>query len=453
MDVKNKDILIIGMGRSGIAAAEVLLSLGARVSVYDGKTSGDMEPQLIKYFISRNAVCYFGEEPGYIASFDLAVVSPGVPLTNNLVKRILDQKIELIGEVELAFRLGKGKYAAITGTNGKTTTTVLTGEIFKQAGRPTEVVGNVGLAVVKKAVKATDDTWLITELSSFQLETTVDFHPQISAILNITPDHLDRHNTVDNYADAKALIYQNQNEKDFFVVNRDDAQCWKLAEKSSARVIPFSRTTELCLGAFIKDGSIVISDEEGIVHQVCRVSEIQIPGSHNLENALAAACIAFFAGIDATTVGKAITGFEGVAHRLEFVCEINGVRFINDSKGTNPDASIKALESIDSPMILIAGGYDKDSSYGDFIDAFGGKVKALILIGKTAGKIKQAAEDKGFRNIIMAKNMEECVKESFRVAQAGDTVLLSPACASWDMYSDFEQRGEHFKSCVLNIEK
>lgn len=293
MDVKNKDVLIIGMGRSGIAAAEVLLSLGARVSVYDGKSSGDMEPQLIKYFISRNAACYFGEEPVDIGSFDLAVVSPGVPLTNNLVKRILDEKIELIGEVELAFRLGKGKYAAVTGTNGKTTTTVLTGEIFKQSGRPTEVVGNVGLAVVKKAVKATDDTWLITELSSFQLETTVDFHPQISAILNITPDHLDRHNTIDNYADAKALIYRNQNEKDFFVVNRDDAQCWKLAEKSSAKVIPFSRTRELCLGAFIKDGSIVISDEEGIIHQVCPVSEIQIPGNHNLENALAAACIAF----------------------------------------------------------------------------------------------------------------------------------------------------------------
>lgn len=453
MDVKNKNALVIGMGRSGIAAAEVLLSLGANVSVYDGKPSGEMEPHLIQYFMSRKATCFFGAEPADVSGYHFAVVSPGVPLSNNLIKRILAENVELIGEVEFAYRIGKGNYAAITGTNGKTTTTVLTGEIFKQAGRPTEVVGNVGLAVVKKAIRATDDTWLITEISSFQLETTRHFHPHISALLNITPDHLDRHLSLENYAKAKALIYRNQDEDDYFVVNRDDEECWKLTEACRAKVVPFSRTRELDFGAFVKDGSIVIRDEKGILHPICKASELGIPGVHNLENALAAATIAFFAGIDTNTIRTAMEGFHGVAHRLEFVNEIRGVRFVNDSKGTNTDASIKAIEAVEAPIILIAGGYDKGSTFEPLINAFDGKVKALVLLGRTAPRIKEEAEKLGFTNIIMAKNMEECVRESFRIAKSGDTVLLSPACASWDMYSNFEQRGDHFKSCVNDLEK
>jgi len=453
MDVKNKNILVIGMGRSGIAAAEVLLSLGANVSVYDGKPSGEMEPHLIQYFMSRKATCYFGVEPVDVSGYHFAVVSPGVPLTNNLIQRIMAEDIELLGEVEFAYRIGKGNYAAITGTNGKTTTTVLTGAIFKQAGRPTEVVGNVGLAVVKKAIRATEDTWLITEISSFQLETTRDFHPHISALLNITPDHLDRHLSMENYAKAKALIYRNQDENDYFIVNRDDEKSWKLTEGCRAKVVPFSRNEELDFGAFVKDEAIVIRDEKGTLHTICKARELGIPGVHNLENALAAAAIAFFAGIDADAIGMAMEGFQGVAHRLEFVNEIRGVRFINDSKGTNTDASIKAIEAVDTPIILIAGGYDKSVSFEPLIDAFNGKVKALVLLGRTASKIKEDAEKKGFTNIITAKNMEECVRESFRIAKSGDTVLLSPACASWDMYSNFEQRGDHFKSCVNDLEK
>ena len=453
MDVKNKNILVIGMGRSGIAAAEVLLSLGANVSVYDGKPSGEMEPHLIQYFMSRKATCYFGVEPVDVSGYHFAVVSPGVPMTNNLIQRIMAEDIELLGEVEFAYRIGKGNYAAITGTNGKTTTTVLTGAIFKQAGRPTEVVGNVGLAVVKKAIRATEDTWLITEISSFQLETTRDFHPHISALLNITPDHLDRHLSMENYAKAKALVYRNQDENDYFIVNRDDEESWKLTEGCRAKVIPFSRNGELEVGAFLKDGAIVIRDEKGVLHTICKASELGIPGVHNLENALAAAAIAFFAGIDADSIRLAMEGFQGVAHRLEFVNEIRGVRFINDSKGTNTDASIKAIEAVDTPIILIAGGYDKSVSFEPLIDAFNGKVKALVLLGRTALRIKEDAEKKGFTNIIKANNMEECVRESFRIAKSGDTVLLSPACASWDMYSNFEQRGDHFKSCVNDLEK
>ncbi|HZK02472.1 MAG TPA: UDP-N-acetylmuramoyl-L-alanine--D-glutamate ligase [Anaerovoracaceae bacterium] len=453
MYVKNKGALIIGMGRSGIAAAEVLLSLGANVSVYDAKTSGQIDPHLIKYFKNRNAICYFGEQPGNIKNFDFAVVSPGVPLSNPLVKKVLEEEVDLLGEVELAYRIGKGNYVAITGTNGKTTTTVLTGEIFKNAGRSAEVVGNVGLAVVKKAVNATDDTWLITEISSFQLETTSRFHPHISALLNLTPDHLDRHINFENYGKAKALIFQNQNEDDYFIVNRDDEKCWDLAKKCRAKVIPFSRSKELSLGTYVKDDYIVINDEKGMTHRICQVSNLGILGVHNLENALAAATIAFFAGIEASSVGKSIEAFEGVAHRLEYVGEVNGVRFINDSKGTNTDASVKAIQAIDSPIILIAGGYDKGSSFSDFIKAFDGKVKALILLGKTAERIKNDAMKQGYTDIIMAKNMEECVREGFAVAGTGDTVLLSPACASWDMYLSFEQRGDHFKTCVRNLEK
>lgn len=453
MDIKNKKVLIIGMGKSGIAAAEALLSSGAKVSIYDGKTSGEMGHQMVRYFESRNATCYLGLEPDKVEGFDYAIVSPGVPLTNNLVQRVLEAGVELLGEVELAYRLGRGNYVAITGTNGKTTTTVLTGEIFRRSGRSTEIVGNVGLAVVKKAVRSKEDTWLITEISSFQLETTRDFHPHISALLNITPDHLDRHGDMENYIKAKALVYRNQDENDYFIVNREDEECWKLIGDCKAKIVPFSRMRELDFGAFVKEGIIVIKDENGYEHRICEVEDLGIMGAHNLENALAAASIAFFAGIDSADIGKAIAGFQGVAHRLEFVGEIRGVRFINDSKGTNTDASIKAIEAAPAPIILIAGGYDKESSFDSFIDEFNGKVKKLVLMGKTAPKIKEAAERKGFTDIIMGKNMEECVRSSFRAAEPGDTILLSPACASWDMYLNFEQRGDHFKSCVKDLEK
>ncbi|NLY71483.1 MAG: UDP-N-acetylmuramoyl-L-alanine--D-glutamate ligase, partial [Clostridiales bacterium] len=355
--------------------------------------------------------------------------------------------------VELAWRIGKGKYVAITGTNGKTTTTILTGEIFKAAGRKTEVVGNVGVAVTKKAISSTPDTWMITEISSFQLETTKTFHPHISAILNITPDHMDRHQTLENYAKAKSLIYQNQDEDDYCVINFDDKESYKLKDGCKAKLVPFSRTKALDFGVLVKDGTIVVKDMRGKAHDICKVDCITIPGDHNLENALAATAIAFFAGISPEIIRKTLMSFKGVEHRLELCGEINGVRFVNDSKGTNPDASIKAIEAIEDKIVLIAGGFDKGSSFDELIDAFIQKGRALILLGKTAMKIKDTAEKKGFTNIIVAKNMEECVRESIRVAEPGDTVLLSPACASWDMYTDFEQRGEHFKSCVKNLEK
>ncbi len=450
-DFKDKTVLVVGLGKSGIAAAEALLKQGAKVTVYDRKQEGEMEPTLVQFFKNQKADCCFGEHPADLTRFEFLVMSPGVPLDTPFVAKAAELGAKLISEVELAYLMSDCKYAAITGTNGKTTTTTLTGEIFQAAGRYSEIVGNVGVAVVSKAVVVPASAWMITECSSFQLETTHEFHPAVSAILNITPDHMNRHKTMENYAAAKARVFANQTESDYAVLNKDDPETWKLAAGCRAEVVPFSRKEELDFGAYVKDGVIVIRDKQGIVWEICKAEDLIIPGAHNLENALAAAAMAFFSGIGSDVIGKTLREFQGVEHRMEFVDEIDGVRFVNDSKGTNPDASIKALEAIDGGIVLIAGGYDKGSDYEELIGAFQGKVKAMMLLGKTAPKIQEAALKAGFTNITLCRNMEECVKKGFAAARPGDTVLLSPACASWDMYTCFEQRGEHFKECVNKL--
>lgn len=451
--LENKKILVVGMGKSGIAATQALLKLGAVVSVYDRKREEQIDMQLIQFLRNKNVTCYFGEEPDKTNELDMVVISPGVPLDTGFVQKAKDAGAEVIGELEIAYRVGKGKYVAITGTNGKTTTTTLVGEIFRNSGRKTYVVGNVGVAVISKALCTTEEDWLVTETSSFQLETTKHFKPEVSALLNITPDHMDRHKTIENYAQAKAMIFRNQDENQCFVVNYDDEESWKLIKQCKAKVIPFSRNAVLELGCFVLDGDIVIKNELGQCIDICSHDELKIPGAHNLENALAAAAIAYFAGISPEVIAKTLREFEGVEHRLEFSGEVDGVRFVNDSKGTNPDASIKAIEAMKGNIILIAGGYDKGSDYEEFIEAFQGKVKHLLLLGKTAPKIKETAVRLGFSNITLCKDMDECVKVGYKLASPGDTVLLSPACASWDMYTCFEQRGEHFKNCVRDLEK
>jgi UDP-N-acetylmuramoylalanine--D-glutamate ligase len=451
--LENKKILVVGMGKSGIAATQALLKLGADVTVYDRNDEDKIDTQLVKFLRTKKVKCYFGEEPKNTGDLDMVVISPGVPLDTGFVQKARESGAEVIGELEIAYRVGKGKYVAITGTNGKTTTTTLVGEIFKNSGRKTYVVGNVGVAVISKALCTTEDDWLVTETSSFQLETTKYFRPEVSALLNITPDHMDRHKTLENYARAKAMIFQNQDESQYFVVNYDDAESMKLAPLCRAKVIPFSRKEELPLGCFVLDGDIVVRNEQGQCVDICGAEELKIPGTHNLENALAAAAVAYFAGIAPAVIAKTLREFEGVEHRLEFSGEVDGIRFVNDSKGTNPDASIKAIEAMKGNIVLIAGGYDKGSEYDEFIDAFQGKVKHLILLGKTAPKIKETAERHGFTNITMCRDMGECVKTGYKLAAPGDTVLLSPACASWDMYTCFEQRGEHFKNCVRDLEK
>lgn len=451
--LKDKKVLVVGMGKSGIAAMQALLKLEAQVSVNDSKGEDGIDAHLIQYLKNKNVTCYFGENPQNMGQFDMIVLSPGVPLNLPFIEEAKALGVEITGELEIAYRVGHGKYVAITGTNGKTTTTTLVGKIFKDAGRWTYVVGNIGVAVISKSLEAKEEDWLVTETSSFQLETIKTFRPVVSALLNITPDHMDRHKNLENYGAAKAMIFKNQKKEDFFVVNYDDEECVRLSKQCNATVVPFSRRGELDFGCYAKDERIFIKNEEGHNIDICGVSELQIPGTHNLENALAAVAICYFSGIDAEAISKSLKSFEGVEHRLEFVGEIEQIRFVNDSKGTNPDASIKAIEAINGGIILIAGGYDKGSVFDTFIGAFSDKVKHLILLGETATKIKETAESVGFKNIVMAKDMDECVKSAYALAEDGDTILLSPACASWDMYTCFEQRGEHFKNCVRMLEE
>lgn len=447
-EVKDKNILIVGMGRSGIAAAQAMIGLGAKVSVQDSKNEKDVDAQLVSYLKNNNACCYFGTVPEDMGQFDMLILSPGVSPELDFVQEAEKKGAEITGELEIAYRTGHGKYIAITGTNGKTTTTTLTGEIFKAAKRKTYVVGNIGVAVISTAISADEDTWLVTETSSFQLETTKEFKPEVSAILNLTPDHLNRHHTMEGYGLAKAKIMANQDENQYCVMNYDDKASFELAKDTRATVVPFSRLEKLDFGAFVDEGRIVVKDRDGKVYDICGTRELGIPGNHNVENVLAAVAISFFAGIKPEIIGDAVRAFKGVEHRIEYVDTINGVRFVNDSKGTNPDSSIKAVQAIEGNIILIAGGYDKGSDFQELIRAFDGKVKYMMLLGKTAEKIKSQAEEEGFTSCVMCSDMEECVSKAFELAESGDTVLLSPACASWDMYSCFEQRGEHFKNCV-----
>ena len=450
---KDKKVLVVGMGKSGVAAVQALLQLEALVYVQDAKEASDMEPQLLAFLQGKIQGLYLGQDPDPSQTFDVLVLSPGVSPHMDFIERAKEQGAEIIGELEIAYRVGQGNYVAITGTNGKTTTTTLTGEIFRKSGRRTYVVGNIGVAVISKALSAEEDSWLITETSSFQLETIRDFHPRISAILNLTPDHMDRHETMENYGDAKARIFENQGEGDFLILNWDDPALRKYGEQAKCTLVPFSRKEVLSFGVFVQDGMITVAEGDGRKTALFPVSELQIPGDHNLENALAATGIAWFAGIGAEDIQEVLRNFQGVEHRMEFSGEVDGIRFINDSKGTNPDASIKAIQAVKGPILLIAGGYDKASSFEELIQAFDGRVKELILLGKTAEKIAETARRLGFDRITMVRDMDEGVKTAYQKGSPGDTVLLSPACASWDMYRNFEQRGEHFKECVARLLK
>lgn len=449
--LKDKKVLIVGMGKSGEAAMDLALSQGAVVHIQDSKTAEQLDEALAEK-IRRNPVkAWLGQTPKDMTMYDMLVLSPGVPTD---LPFILDAKAggaEIIGELELAYRAGNGRYVAITGTNGKTTTTTLVGEIFKDSGRKTYVVGNIGVPVIEGSMQAGSDDWLVTEVSSFQLETTDEFRPEVSAILNLTPDHLNRHKTMENYGAAKARVYLRQSADQYCVLNYDDPLCYGLGEDCQATVVPFSRKEELPFGAFVKDGQIVIRPREGGDVRICAAEELKIPGTHNLENALAAAAICYFGGIDPEVIGETLRRFEGVEHRIENVGEVRGVRFVNDSKGTNPDAAIKAIEAMKENIILIAGGYDKASDFTEFVQSFDGRVKKLVLLGATAENIRKTAEKEGFTNSVVCEDMEGCVAEAMKDAAAGDVVLLSPACASWDMYDNFEQRGEHFKACVRQL--
>ena len=358
---------------------------------------------------------------------------------------------EIVGELEIAYRIARGTFVAITGTNGKTTTTTLVGEIFKNSKRKTHVVGNIGVAVISKSMGADEDDWLVTETSSFQLQTTKYFKPVVSAILNLTPDHLNRHHTMEEYGRAKAKIFANQDENGYCIVNYDDKFCYSFTEGCKAKVVPFSRLEELDFGAFLKGDMLVIKNEAGELIEICDRKDLKIIGDHNVENALAAAAICYFAGISMEVISETIREFGGVEHRIEYCGQMDGVRFYNDSKGTNVDAAVIALKAIKENIILIAGGDGKGQEFDELIKNFDGRVKHMVLLGRDGRIIAETADKYGFTSYTYAKNMEECVKKAAEIAQSGDTVLLSPACASWDMYDNFEQRGDHFRMCVERL--
>ena len=452
-NMQNKKVLIVGLGKSGIAAAQAMLRLSAEVSIQDSKKEENIDGQLLAFLRGKGVTCYFDRVPADMGQFDMLILSPGVSPELAFIREAKEAGVEIIGELEIAYRIGHGRYAAITGTNGKTTTTTLVGEIFKAAKRKTYVVGNIGVAVISASMDAEEDAWLVTETSSFQLETTRYFKPAVSAILNLTPDHLNRHHTMEAYGAAKAKIFANQREDGYLVINYDDKACYALAKDCKANIVPFSRKEELPFGAFVKDGQIVMKTKNGDIIEICAADELLIIGSHNLENALAAAAICYFAGIEPKVIGDTIRNFGGVSHRLEYCGEVDDVKYYNDSKGTNVDAAVTAIRAIGKNILLIAGGDAKGQDFTELVREFDGSVKQLILLGRDAHMIKEAAEKAGFTDFVSCKNMDECVRTAAKMAKPGDVVLLSPACASWDMYDNFEQRGDHFKQCVSGLDR
>ena len=447
----DKKVLVVGLGKSGIAATEAMIKLGAKVAVQDSKKEADTDEALISFLKANNVEMFLGHLPKDLSCFDMLILSPGVNPELDFVQEAQNHGAEIVGELEIAYRLAKGTFVALTGTNGKTTTTTLVGEIFEESQYNSYVVGNIGVAVISKALETVDDDWLVTETSSFQLQTIKEFRPVVSAILNITPDHLNRHHTMENYGLAKANIFANQSEDEYCVINGDDEFCVRLAQKCKAKVVYFSSTRELETGAFLRDGDLVLVTEEGQDIHLCNKSELRVLGKHNIENALAAAAICYYSGIDVEVIRKVLKAFVGVEHRMEFCREVNGIKYYNDSKGTNVDAALTALSALEKNVILIAGGDGKSQDFVPFIENFNGSVKHMVLIGRDAKIIAEAAEKCGFKDYSFGKDMEECVKKCHELAEEGDNVLLSPACASWDMYKNFEQRGDHFKGLVASL--
>ena len=449
--LKDMNILVVGMGRSGKAALRALSGTGAVLYAQDSQDASNMDEDFLQFLEEGHVKTYFGSLPDDMSVFDMLVLSPGDPPQLEFVQKAAAEGAEIIGELELAYRMTDAHFAAITGTNGKTTTTTLVGEIFKAAGRKTSVVGNIGNPVVTEAVSADSDSWMVTEVSSFQLETTRDFRPEVSAILNLTPDHLNRHKTMKAYGDAKARVAVNQSPEEYLIINCDDEAAMELAQQSRATVVPFSRKKTLDAGAFLDGDDIVIRDFDGSMHRICSKGDLRIIGDHNVENVLAAAALSYYAGIDEEVIGSAVRAFPGVEHRIEFCGTRDGVDYYNDSKGTNVDAAVIALKALRNNIILIAGGDGKAQDFTDLAEHLNGAVTALVLLGRDAPLIEEAARKAGFTDIYTCGSMEECVRKSSELARSGDKVLLSPACASWDMYPNFEVRGRHFKQCVRDI--
>lgn len=453
MNADGKKVLVVGTGISGIAASELLVEKGVDTILYDSNEKlceADIRARSEKL---KNIPVILGQlSQDLMEQCSIAVLSPGVPIDLPLVGSLRERGVEIWGEIELAYRYARGRMAAITGTNGKTTTTALAGEILKSHYADVKVVGNIGIPYTSMALQMTDDTVTAAEISSFQLETAHTFCPDVSAILNITPDHLNRHHTMECYQSVKKSITKNQKPGHTCVLNYEDDVLREFGAGLSVNVIYFSSARQLERGLFLMDDAIHLADESG-VRRVIGVGELNLLGVHNYENVMAAAAVGLAFGVPLEKIIQVLKTFQAVEHRIEYVAEIAGVRYYNDSKATNPDAAIQGIRAMNRPTYLIGGGYDKQSEYGDWIRAFDQKVRKLVLIGDTKEKIAQAAREQGFFDLVLCSSFEEAVSYCLANARSGEAVLLSPACASWDMYTSFEQRGDHFKNCVQRLER
>jgi UDP-N-acetylmuramoylalanine--D-glutamate ligase len=448
MDLNNKRVLVVGIGRSGVAAAFFLEERGARVTVSDSKTEAQLQLE-IAALLDRGISIEAGRHgERTFRDQDLIVVSPGVPSDHPQLLQARSLGIPVIGEVELAFRFLQGKVVAITGSNGKTTTTTLIGEILAKSGKKTLVGGNIGTPVISLVAKSTPESYMVLEVSSFQLETIQQFRPWISVVLNITPDHLDRHHTFQAYVEAKARMFENQTASDFAVLNADDAACVNLKGRVKSPLYWFSRKQKVDSGAFLSGTQIVFRDDSRETPLMER-SEIHLKGAHNLENVLAAVSVGMIAGCGPQEIRRAVSEFHGVEHRLEPVSTIHGVSFFNDSKATNVDATIKALESFPGNIHIILGGKDKGSDYSVLNPLLRERVKRAYLIGAAADKI--AAQIQGAVPLTHSGTLEHAVQQAFETATEGDIVLLAPACASFDQFENYEQRGRVFKELVHSL--
>ncbi len=443
MNLKDKKVLVVGLGKSGMAAYELLKKMGALVSLYDGNKEMKIE--------SVDVPLYLGDLPEEMFSgFDCAVFSPGVPLDIPAARYLIHNRVPVIGEIELAWLMERGQVMGITGTNGKTTTTTLTGEIMRAYNQKTFVVGNIGNPYTKEVLKSEKDSVTVAEISSFQLETIDTFSPKVSAVLNITPDHLNRHGTMQNYIDAKISITKNQGADQLCVLNYEDEVLRERARHMRCRTLFFSSRRKLSQGMYKDENGNLVMAEDGRV--ILNQKETRLPGDHNAENIMAALMMAFEMGVPEGLAAEVVRNFQPVEHRVEFVKSVNGVDYYNDSKGTNPDAAIKGIQSMDRPTVLIGGGYDKGGDFSEWIRSFDGRVKRLLLLGATRERIAQNAKDCGFTDYQFVDTLEEAVSTASELAAAGDAVLLSPACASWDMFDSYEQRGNMFKELVNGLE-
>lgn len=452
MNFEGKKVLVCGMARSGVSAAQCLYELGARVTISDSKAEEKLAEALQPLEGMDIRRCLGDQaQPADLESYDLAVTSPGIPMQAPILRAVQAAGVPLIGELELGAQVSRAPLYAVTGTNGKTTTTTLIGEIFRNLGKTTYVVGNIGYPFTACALQCGEEDVAVAEVSSFQLETITTFHPHIAVMCNITEDHLNRHGTMEEYIRVKERIFENMGQGDYAVLNLDDPIVRGMAERIPCTPAFFSRRQEVETGAYL-EGEEVVFSLNGHKKRVLRADEIRIPGEHNLENALAATALAMLAGVPAPVVRHTLKTFPGVEHRIETVRTVEGVTYINDSKGTNVDASIRAVRAMKVPTVLLAGGYDKHTDFLPLArEILASKIHTVVVLGDTAEQIERALRAVGFESILHAKTFEEAVLLARSCAREGENVLLSPACASFDMFQDYEERGRVFKEIVSRL--